>query len=362
LNRLQTIPPIKPSIRFGLFLLFAWHFAAAPSVAAGEAGITLSGKTMGTTYQVKIHPGPVRPAAGARPGFEEALHAKIRSRLDAINRSMSVFMPESEISRFNMLKAPGESFPVSDDFLTVMQAAQRVYRLTEGAWDGTVKPLVDLWGFGASRIKKTPPKPAEIREAMATVGFHQIRISDKGYLIKEHPRVTLDLASIAKGYGVDALAALLRDMGIQRFLVEIGGEVYASGRKPNGDPWRIGINEPKPDAPANRVRRVVALRNRGLATSGDYRNFFMQDGVRYSHVIDPRTGYPVQNGVVSASVTAESCTLADALATALMVMGPEHGIRLIEGLPGVECLIIVQQREAVFKESASRGFYEAASD
>ncbi len=337
----------------GLFLFLSLLFPGIPATAGSES-LEFSGRTMGTTYRVK---------AFAESGTKvSGLDTRIRERLDAINRSMSTYLPESEINRFNILKTAGKPFPVSEEFQKVLQAAQEVYRLTGGAWDGTVKPLVDLWGFGPPGARNAPPDPEKIREALKKVGFHRIRISGNGYLVKENASVSLDLASIAKGYGVDSLAALLQANGIRRFLVEIGGEVFAAGLKPDGSRWRIGINEPTPGTPLDRVYKVLALKDMALATSGDYRNFFEHGGIRYAHVIDPRTGYPVSNGVVSVSVLAKTCMLADALATALMVMGPEKGMELVERLESVQCLILVQNKETPLKEFFSNGFYKTASD
>lgn len=341
---------LKPHLLLILWLVSTW---TAPARAHDDP-IVFSGKTMGTTYQIKFFPGP---------GFiPRDLESKIRGCLDEINRSMSVFEPESEISRFNALRETDTPFPVSGDFYKVLETAAYIHRITGGAWDGTVKPLVDLWGFGAPGARYRPPAPEKIREAMKTMGFDRIRLSGNRALVKKNAGVTLDLASIAKGYGVDRLAALLKDAGIRNFLVEIGGEVYASGQKPGGTPWQIGINAPRPDALLNRVYKAVPLKDIALATSGDYRNFFEHQGVRYSHVIDPRTGYPVRNGVVSVSVLANTCTLADGLATALMVLGPEKGVDLVDGLESVECLILVNQKDASVKEFFSKGFYATASD
>ena len=170
--------------------------------------------------------------------------------------------------------------------------AQKVFTITDGAWDGTVKPLVDLWGFGTEGIKAVPP-PAAVRQRLQAVGFDAIQIVDDRFLVKRKATVNLDLASIAKGYGVDQIAALLRDSGVENFLVEIGGEVYATGYRKDGLPWRVGINTPRKDASSDQVYMVVNLTNGAMATSGDYRNFFEIDQKRYSHVIDPLSGYPV---------------------------------------------------------------------
>ncbi len=302
---------------------------------------------MGTTYAVTVVGGYFGPGAG--------LQEKIDRRLTEINRTMSPYLTESEISRFNRFQKTGVEFPVSADFLRVMKVAARIHALSEGAWDGTVNPLVDLWGFGrAGRAVQVPPAE-KIAAALASVGFNKIEIRDSGALVKHETPVTLDLSSIAKGYGVDQVAEVVRAAGFTDFLVEIGGEVIAAGLRPDGLPWRVGINRPKPEAGTAEVYKVVSLKNQAFATSGNYRQFFVQDGVRYSHIIDPRTGYPVVNRVVSVSILAGDCTLADGLATAVMVMGAERGLALIDRLEGVEGLIITELPDGGLMEHASKG-------
>jgi thiamine biosynthesis lipoprotein len=174
--------------------------------------------------------------------------------------------------------------------------------------------------------------------------------------VKNLATVTLDLNSIAKGFAVDRVCGLLAAGGYKNYLVEIGGEVYAAGVRADGKNWRVGINRPQKDAAIDEVYKAVSLADQALATSGDYRNFFEIDGVRYSHVIDPRSGYPVSNGVVSVSIIAENCTLADGLATAIMVMGPAKGIQLVNQLNNVECFIIVEKPDGRLIDFYSTGF------
>ena len=255
------------------------------------------------------------------------LQEKIDRRLEEVNDSLSTYRPESEINRFSRFPRTGEEFPVGRDFLEVMKTAARVYELSGGAWDGTVRPLVDLWGFGPLPPVSEPPDPRRIEALLGEIGFDEIEIR-KAALVKRQAAVTLDLSSIAKGYGVDQVAEVIRGAGFSDFLVEIGGEVYGKGSRRDGGAWRVGINRPRADSAPDEIYRVAALRDAAFATSGDYRNFFVRDGVRYSHVLDPRTGRPVANGVVSVSVLAPDCTLADGLATAVMVMGAEAGIAL----------------------------------
>jgi thiamine biosynthesis lipoprotein len=196
----------------------------------------------------------------------------------------------------------------------------------------------------------------DIDALMAQVGFDQIELIWPGYLRKKRASISLDLGSIAKGFGVDQIAKLLAANALTDFIVEIGGEVYAAGRRLDQKPWRIGINVPKTDAAFDQVYKVVALQDMALATSGDYRNFFEVNGRRYSHVLDPRTGWPVDNGVISVSVLADTCTFADGLATALMVMGWGPGLDLVNRLDGVECLFVVENANGQWTTYVSSSF------
>jgi thiamine biosynthesis lipoprotein len=334
--------------RFTLFLAVILSLSLLLANGCGmKKEVLISGRTMGTFYHIKVISGY----------FEDLsdLREKIEARLEEINQSMSTYRPDSEISRFNKMPDT-ETMAVSADFLKVLKASKKIYELSDGAWDGTVKPLVNLWGFGSARPVRTAPDRAEIEKRLKTIGFDHIRVLDSGRIGKKIAGVTLDLASIAKGFGVDVIAEVVRQKGYRNFLVEIGGEVVASGVRKDGRPWVVGINRPTPEAAVNKVYRTVSLTNGAMATSGDYRNFFELEGVRYSHVIDPRTGYPVNSRVASVSIVAPDCTLADGLATALMVMGPEKGIPLVNRLENVECLIIVHAQNGQFSDYASNGF------
>ena len=308
--------------------------------------VEISGRTMGTTYHVKVVTGLFDRLSG--------LEEKIERTLKDVNQSMSVHIPGSEISRFNAIGVVDQPFAASEGFWYVMKVSEKIYRQTGGAWDGTVYPLIRLWKFNAGVQEYRVPAPEEIAGLLPEVGFGHIRFQDGRILSKQVVPLTVDLSSIAKGYGVDRVADLLRHEGMQDFLVEIGGEVFASGRKKDGKCWRVGINVPQKDAPLDAVYHAVCLENQALATSGNYRNFFEVDGKRYSHVFDPRSGYPVSNSVVSVSIVADTCTLADGLATGVMVMGPEKGIELIHQM-GVEGLIVTQSA-GVLTDYPSRGF------
>ncbi len=326
-----------------LIVLFAFTVAGCDNLRQTR----LAGRTMGTTYHITVAHGWLDRPRGLETG--------IAKRLDEINRIFSTYIADSEINRFNRWPAGDEPFKASAEFYHVMEVAGRIHRLSAGAWDGTVRPLVDLWGFGPAPITATVPDPDRIEALKKTVGFDKI-VLGPGSTLEKRGEVTLDLASIAKGYGVDALAALIRGEGCRDFLVEIGGEVVAAGQRPGGGPWKVGINTPRPEASATEVYRAVALSDRAMATSGDYRNFFEADGRRYAHILDPRTGYPATGGVASATVLAPDCTLADGLATALCVMGPEAGLPMIEALPGVEALILVAEADGRIREYPSSGF------
>jgi thiamine biosynthesis lipoprotein len=330
---------------FMLLMMVGFQPTATPAV--GQE-IQITGQTMGTIYQVKVISGGEIKAG--------ILKTAIENRLTIINQSMSTFIPDSEISRFNALKRINKPFTVSSDFMAVITLAQTLYRLTDGAWDGTLAPLVNLWGFGSTTATDRVPAQNTILALLSQVGFNLISIGPGNQLVKKNAAVTLDLASVAKGYGVDAVSGLIADRGYRDYLVEIGGEVLAAGHRLDGRPWRVGINRPERGAPFNAVYKAVDLSNRALATSGDYRNYFEANGRYYGHILDPRTGYPVTNGVVSVSVIADTCALADGLATGIMVMGVEKGLALVNRLDHVACLIVVRPPGGHLVDHFSTGF------
>jgi thiamine biosynthesis lipoprotein len=334
---------VKPILT--IFLIF---FVLLFAGCGMKKEFEFSGKTMGTTYHIKVVAEYLQNI--------KMLKDEIDMRLDEINKSMSTFRKDSEISRFNAHQNMGEKFKISDDFYNVMTVAKRIYEETGGAWDGTVKPLVDLWGFGISENNHTIPEKSRITALLSNIGFNNIEIFADHYLAKKNPSITLDLASIAKGYGVDQVAALIRANDINNFLVEIGGEVFAAGLRKDGKKWRIGINRPQKNAPVDQVYKVVDLQDKGFATSGDYRNYFEVNQKRFSHIIDPKNGYPVDNGVVSVSIIANTCTFADGLATAVMVLGYKKGLDLVNRLDNTECFIVTQSKDGVLIDHYSKGF------
>lgn len=289
----------------------------------------LEGMTMGTSYLVKITDLPeiVKPAE---------LQSALDALLAEINRSMSTYDEDSEISRINRARGQ-QAIEISTVLYTVLNEAVKVNRLSGGAFDVTVGPLVNLWGFGPELREDTVPPPAEIQQAFERTGMNKIELihSSPPALRKLHPEVYLDLSAIAKGYGVDRLAEHLETLGIKNYMVEIGGEIRVQGINDRGQPWHIAIEKP---APAGRnVFKVIAPRDLAVATSGDYRNYFELNGKRYSHTIDPATGWPVDHALASVTVLAADCMFADAMATALMVLGPKRGyeLALTEKLPAI---------------------------
>jgi thiamine biosynthesis lipoprotein len=332
------------------FLKITFLFTVSLSVAACNLHkeTLISGQTMGTTYNIKI----IAPFFKTLSGLKK----KIDRRLADVNHSMSTYLTDSEISRFNDLKNSDEKFQISEDFFQVMLVAEKLYRDTDGAWDGTINPLVNLWGFGNTGRKNMIPPKEEILKLLAEIGFNHIQLSNDRHLMKRNASLSLDLASIAKGYAVDQIARLIKRSGIENFLIEIGGDIYASGVRMDGQFWKIGINKPDPDAPYDQIYKVIAIKDKAFATSGDYRNFFTVSGKRYSHIIDPRTGYPVDNGVVSVSIIADTCVFADGLATAVMILGHKKGLELVDRLETVECLIIRRDNDGRLIDYFSRGF------
>lgn len=288
----------------------------------GAEETVIRGQTMGTSFTVRV--------VGLPDGVTaETLEARILARLAAVNQAMSTWDPSSEISRFNATAAL-DWFPVSDDFHTVIKAAQAISAATEGTFDVTVAPLVRLWGFGNAQPRTDPPTQAEIAALRDWIGFEKLEVdADRPRIRKTHPRLTLDLSAIAKGYGVDAVAELIEQDGIENYMVEIGGELRVRGQSAEGTLWRIGIE--RPDATGRSVLRVVPLARGAMATSGDYRNFFIKDGQRYSHLLDPSAGRPILHRLASVSVVMDQTMWADGYATALMVMGDRLGVSFAEG-------------------------------
>jgi thiamine biosynthesis lipoprotein len=265
---------------------------------------------------------------------------------------MSTYQPSSELSQFNSSRAT-EPFPVSAETLQVFAEAQRISAATGGAFDITVGPLVNLWGFGPNAKPLMIPADEEVERLRPRIGWSRIEVDTALSTIrKSEPEMYCDLSAIAKGYAVDRVAEGLAALGLADTMVEVGGEVRTRGRNAAGEPWRIAIE--RPDTAQRAFQEVVPLSDLAMATSGDYRNFYEQDGVRFSHTIDPRTGRPIQHRLASVSVIDPVCMRADGYATALMVLGEEEGFKLAEE-QGLAALFLVRKGDG-FEERATAAF------
>lgn len=292
----------------------------------------LHGQTMGTTWSVRFH-------TRARMDLH-TLHDAVQARLDRVVAEMSTWEPDSDISRFNRAEA-GTWFVLPEAFATVLAAALDVAARSEGAFDPTIAPLVATWGFGAHAHARGRPTDAALAQARERVGWKHLLFDPAATRVLQRGGITLDLSAIAKGYGVDVVTALLRQRGIDGALVEVGGELYGYGGKPDGQPWRVLV-ESSPDEEADSEGlepRVLRLDGVAVATSGDRWHAYQHDGTRYSHTIDPRTGHPIVSRG-SVAVVGRTSTEIDAWATALNVLGPEEGLRLANA-DGIAAMYIV---------------------
>lgn len=335
---------------FALLVFLPLRVLAQPGSPEAKRSHAFDGETMGSTFSVRIADAPLTDdeLSALRRGVEDVLHA--------LNAHMSTYDPTTDISRFNASTGT-ELFPVDPELVTVARRALEVAADSGGAFDPTVMPLVALWGFGPSGGTDRRPEPSEIAEQLAHVGFAGVTIGGPDALRKARPDAQLDLNAIAPGYAADRVATYLRAAGCSNVLVDIGGEIMAWGRAASNRNWRVAIEAPVMDAPAeNAEYRELDLRDRAIATSGDYRRYFEADGQVYSHHIDPRNGYPISNGVTSVSVLAPDCMTADAYATAITVLGPDKGLAWIAGKPGIDALVIVRTPDGRYVESASAGF------
>ncbi len=282
--------------------------------------VSLSGETMGTTFNI---------TAIGDDLDEAALASAVEATLADVNAKMSNWDPNSEVSTFSASPST-DPVSVSPEFATVIAAANDVHDKSGGTFDVTLGPLIELWGFGPRKPEDPVPSDADIQAALDAVGQARLLSLDTqaGTLSKSDPGVGINLSAIAKGYGIDAVAETLAETGIENYLVEIGGDVVAKGENDKGESWRIGVE--KPDAGSQDLQLIVPLNNLGMATSGDYKNFFEQDGVRYSHIIDPTTGRPITHHTTSVTVLAENAMMADAWATAMLALGQDEGMKLAE--------------------------------
>lgn len=323
--------------------------------------IRLHGNSMGTTWAVDIGPRALAPrpantqlgnlsTAGrclAGPHPAAAIQAALQAALDNIVDQMSTWDARSTISRLNRAQ-PGW-YQIEPEFYTVMEAALQVAEITEGAYDPTLHELVNLWGFGPAGPCVRPPAPATLRSALLRSGWRKTALNPEYRGVWQPGGLQFDLSSIAKGYGVDAMAQTLDTLGYIHYLVELGGELKARGTNPDGNPWQVGIDE---------IHLPIVLTNHAAATSGDYRRHFEHNGRRYAHTLDARTGQPLQHALTAVTVIHKQCVLADAWATALLCLGPDAGPKIAEEY-GLAALF-VERAKTDFKVCWSPAFAQKA--
>jgi thiamine biosynthesis lipoprotein len=287
---------------------------------------------MGTTYKITVTSTQIDSSK---------IHTSVDSILYFINQEMSTYIDGSTISRFNDLN-PGFELLIGEDFYYVLQKSIYYNNISSGAFDITIKPLVELWGFGASGSILLIPDSSKVMNALTFLGLEKINISNNRVLTK-NKEVSIDLSAIAKGFAVDKISNFLTNNSLGNHMVEIGGEVRVSGYNRSKDKWSIGIQNPHIENTAPLATLLIS--DKGIATSGNYRNYYDIDGKRYSHIISPATGYPVENQIRGITVISDNCLDSDALATALLVMDVGDGIKLIEDLKGFEVFYILDNGE-----------------
>lgn len=318
-----------------ILALGTWHVLSRSKFREAE------GRVFGTTYHIKY-------------SATHDLSADIKATLDEVDEALSMFNQESTLSRFN----GGEAYEDNALFDEVVQLALRVSEETDGAFDMTVAPLVNAWGFGfKNRADVTPAMVDSLREY---VGYRLLKFNKKStpHLTRCDDRVTIDCGAIAKGFGVQQVARTLSEKGCTNYMVEIGGEVVVKGQNPSGNKWTLGINRPVDDTThtANEIQEVISLTDCGIATSGNYRNFYYNGSRKVAHTINPATGYPVEHSLLSATVVHKSCTLADAYATAFMVMGLDGARDFISRHPEIDAYLIYADDDGALQTWQSKGF------
>ena len=306
----------------------------------------IDGYTMGTTYSIVYVSDHSYPKV-------DLVQCKVDSLLNQLNQQMSTYIADSEISKFNSWKQ-SDPFAISSEFSEVVHRAQNISRLTNGAFDITVMPLVRLWGFGPEfKGSIRIPTEEEINKIKINTGSDKL-VTVQSAIKKKNPELEIDLNAIAKGFAVDQMSILLETLNINNYLVEVGGEIRCRGRNRNGNKWSVGIDTPEFENLAKRkIEIALRVSDLAVATSGDYRNYFEKNSKMYSHIIDPVTGHPAQSSIASATVIAPYCTEADAWATALLVLGKD-GIKMIEELKDFEAILFIRKGE-LFQQIMTSG-------
>jgi len=327
---------MKKTLLFSCILLLLLACTPEPNY------INIAGFTQGTTYSITY----LSPD-------NQNLQLEVEILLAEFDTSLSTYNKLSVISAIN-----NNTDNRVDDFLkTVFMRSQEISKITNGAFDITVGPLVNAWGFGLTEKEKMCKY--KIDSILSFVGYNKVWI-ENDRILKSDPRIKIDMNAIAQGYSVDVVSEFLESKNINNYLVEIGGEVRTKGLNPKNEPWKIGIDKPidNNNIPGENIQAIVHLSNKSLATSGNYRRFYEQDGIKYSHTIDPKTGYPVKHSLLSVTVIAKDCMTADAFATAFMVLGLDKSNELIEKVPGIEAYFISGSDEGTYLVQSTKGINE----
>ena len=305
-------------------------------VGCSQGGLdSAEGQIMGTFYQVKW------ADPDNKKIDEDQVSQGISDQLTLVDQLMSTYKESSELSSLN--KAPvGEWVKVSPDTMEVFKISRNISQESNGAFDPTIGDIVNLWGFGPRYERIKVPTKEQIEAKLSQVGYSAIELDETNRQVRKSKQVYVDLSAVAKGYAVDKVARYLSQLGVESYLVEVGGEVRTRGVKPDGTAWKIAIESPV--VGERSIHNILEIKSKGLATSGDYRNFIVEDGVRYSHTIDPRTGYPIKHRLASVTVLHEETAYADGWATAFLVLGEEEGYRLAEA-KGIAALFLVKAEE-----------------
>ncbi|MEE2756169.1 MAG: FAD:protein FMN transferase [Myxococcota bacterium] len=342
-----TPPPLRRLIIPFLFVTALFVTLYMRRVEPDFLTTEIRGQAMGTSYLIKV----VSPAE--TPASYQALSDGVQAAIGQVNRSMSTYLADSEISQLNGHGA-NSPFDASSDLRAVLAKALAISEETRGAFDPTIGPVVNAWGFGPDKASE-PPSEGALNAARARVGYKKIRIDETtGRITKSQADVYVDLSAIAKGYAVDQVAKTLSEAGQRDFLVEIGGELRTSGLNHRRKPWRLAVERPGAGMGEVHKNAIIDLGTGAMATSGDYRNFYEVDGKRVSHTIDPRTGRPITHSLSSVTVVAETCMEADGWATALNVLGPDEAMALAEK-NGLKIFMLIRGKDG-YQERATEGF------
>jgi thiamine biosynthesis lipoprotein len=321
-----------------MLVVYWWRSSDVPVAKTAPKLMMISGNTMGTSYNIS---------------YLDSLGRDFTQSMDSLllifNESLSTYQANSEISRFNQDTAFTFKLPF---FYPVLKKSQEIYEISEGAFDPTVAPLVNYWGFGFKNIKSLKPDNQAIDSLLQYVGWAKYIQFDEKAVRKTKKGVMLDFNAIAQGYGTDVAANLLKAKGITNYMVEIGGEVVCKGVNLKGEVWRIGISNPQ-DTLSNQLIASMELKNRGLATSGNYRRFYVKDGKKYAHTLNPKTGFPVQHSLLSATVLAPDAMTADAIATVFMVVGLEKAKEILAKRKELDAYLIYDDGQGKLKTFAT---------